>query len=769
MKFLIPLFLLFSYTGYSQIGVGEWRMHLAERIGIDIAAGNGKVVEAVQGGLVLYDISAGEVRTKDRVKGLAESDVTCVYYDSHSTSFFVGYANGNIDQVLSDESVVNIPGVKLAQITGNKRINKFSSADGRVFAATGFGVVVLNGSLHEISDTYYPDTTSNSFNDVCIVNDSIYALQSNRLFRAKKSSAFLADPTQWHLDSRFPEPVNAHYGELAVAGNNLYYSYIDDAYGQDSVLLLTSGGHTLFVGDQFSMEIRRITALDDKIAICLNEGLPIYNLDRSLAIAFDNYGNGIFIQASAIAIQSGYYFISDSKNGLIRKTGQYDALFLAKDGPPKNEFFSVTAQGEKLVFTGGILDPVTFNYRLSGAYAFEDESWTLFDNSLPNWPANNWDIGVAAINPNDPTQVALAGQSVTPLILMSGNTVANSYSPSNSGLAVSSVGNGNTCISSMQYDASGNLWMANCYSQKPLKVRTASGEWAAMLTGSNAADHFTGDLVIDQNNIKWFSVSAKGIIGLNDNGTPTNPNDDTHAYLTTGVGSGDLPSANVNALAIDQDNELWIGTEDGFAILYNPSSAFGSGQDVSRILIDFEGNVEYLLGETNVTDIAIDGANRKWIGTDGSGVFLLSASGQDVIANYTTENSPLLSDQILDMDFNLTTGELFIVTSDGLISLRTDATAEDENYETTTVFPNPVNPDYTGVITIQGIRANSDVHITDIAGNVVYKTTSNGGTATWNGKRLTGEDVTSGVYIIWTAVDDTEEKAKKVGKVVVIR
>ena len=118
------------------------------------------------------------------------------------------------------------------------------------------------------------------------------------------------------------------------------------------------------------------------------------------------------------------------------------------------------------------------------------------------------------------------------------------------------------------------------------------------------------------------------------------------------------------------------------------------------------------------------------------------------------------------MQLDQSTGELFLVTDKGLISYRTDATYEDPEYSNVKVFPNPVKPDFSGQITIQGIKYDSDIHVTDVAGNLVYKTTSNGGTATWDGKTLTGEKVKSGVYLFWTAPN--VGKGRKVGKVVVI-
>ena len=177
--------------------------------------------------------------------------------------------------------------------------------------------------------------------------------------------------------------------------------------------------------------------------------------------------------------------------------------------------------------------------------------------------------------------------------------------------------------------------------------------------------------------------------------------------------------------------------------------------------------MEYALGSTHITDIEVDGGNRKWVGTATSGIILMSSDGSEILAQYTTNNSPLISDVIFDLKLDQNSGELFIVTDKGLTSFRTNSSYEDPSYESAKVFPNPVRPGYTGPITIQGIRYNSDVKVTDAAGNLIYKTTSNGGTASWDGNNLEGKPVSSGVYFIWTA--QNEGKGKKVGKVAVVR
>jgi ligand-binding sensor domain-containing protein len=165
----------------------------------------------------------------------------------------------------------------------------------------------------------------------------------------------------------------------------------------------------------------------------------------------------------------------------------------------------------------------------------------------------------------------------------------------------------------------------------------------------------------------------------------------------------------------------------------------------------------------------VDGGNRKWIASANSGIFLLSPDGLEILQHITTENSSLISNNIMDIQFNNKTGELFIVTDKGLVSYRADASYQDEEYSDVQVFPNPVRPEFQGPITIQGIRYDSDVKVTDVAGNLVYQTKSNGGTATWNGKNLQGEPVKSGVYLFWTATNSAENKGRKIGKVLVIR
>jgi hypothetical protein len=347
--------------------------------------------------------------------------------------------------------------------------------------------------------------------------------------------------------------------------------------------------------------------------------------------------------------------------------------------------------------------------------------------------------------------------------------VTDTFTPTNSTLKASANGGLWSLVSALSYDAEGNLWAVNGYSDQPLNVYTKEGNWISFDCGSSAKNKFSRKLSIDYNGNKWFSLEGAGLLGYNHNKTLSDPSDDQLVRLNTGSTTGALPSDRVTAIAVDFDNKIWIGTDNGFAILYNSESVFDAlpgAYNAQRIKLDFEGNVEYLLGSTYITDIEVDGGNRKWIGTANTGIFLLSTDGLEILQHYTVENSPMISNNVMDMQINQVTGEMFIITDKGLLSLRIDASYEDPEYSDVQVFPNPVMPSFFGPVTIQGIKYNSDVKVTDVAGNLVYKTTSNGGTATWNCKNLNGERVQTGVYLIWTTPNDG--KGRKVGKVTII-
>ena len=231
----------------------------------------------------------------------------------------------------------------------------------------------------------------------------------------------------------------------------------------------------------------------------------------------------------------------------------------------------------------------------------------------------------------------------------------------------------------------------------------------------------------------------------------------------------------VTALAQDQNGNLWLGTDKGIKVIYDGYRAFNNGGNgeqspvtCSNITITNGEFAEYLMAYESITAIAVDGANRKWVGTASGGVYLLSANGLDQLEHFTVANSPLFSDKIVTIGINERTGEVFIGTDRGLQVYRGTATyAVSHPLDDVHAFPNPVRPGYDGPIAIKGFARNSIVHITDAAGHTVFSATANGGQVIWNGRTLEGKKVASGVYYVFASDDQGENRA--VGKVMIIR
>ncbi len=767
MKFIFALFLTGNLC--AQIGTGEWRLHVPNKSGIDVVVGNNVVYTAFESGVMEFDIASSDVSLWTAVNSLSDISLTCLeYYDAQS-ALYIGYENGNLDKIVNNK-VTNIPAIRLAEVSGSKRINKIVAYNNFIYVATGFSIVKIDPIKDEVRDTYYPTNSDDPILDVSFRNDSIFALTSTKMYRGFIQSSALADPSQWSVDSRLKTlSVGNSYREIEVINDGIYVFSSNPIYGMDSVYQVKNTGMKLVQDPSLNFEINSIENFNGKLAVNLSGGIYIYNLDLlSYTVESVLYGYGIIANNSFF--HNGIYWIADGFNGLTRYMNGYGER-IGFQGPNKDKFYAMDCNKGKLLIAGGGITGPQMTFNNTGVHVFENEEWAMKDdNNQALWQGKHvWDFLCVAVNPTDKNKMAAGTFSEFPLSLFSdGNQVSDTFTVNNSPIE-STIWNTEALISDIKYDESGNLWIANSYCVNPLKVYTKESTWQTISLGLIASNKALNQIEIDYNGNKWLAVSGIGIIALNDNNTISVLTDDKIKVINSGENSGALPSNEVTALAVDFNNAIWIGTDNGFAILYNSSSVFDASADsynVQRVKVDIDGNVEYLLGNTYITDIEVDGANRKWLGTESAGVFLLSADGTEILQNFTVDNSPLISNAILDMQLDQSTGELFLVTDKGLISYRTDATYEDPEYSNVKVFPNPVKPDFSGQITIQGIKYDSDIHVTDVAGNLVYKTTSNGGTATWDGKTLTGEKVKSGVYLFWTAPN--VGKGRKVGKVVVI-
>ena len=296
----------------------------------------------------------------------------------------------------------------------------------------------------------------------------------------------------------------------------------------------------------------------------------------------------------------------------------------------------------------------------------------------------------------------------------------------------------------------------------------ANGEWVKFQSSELAISYKTDKITITSDNRKWINCD-QGIFIFNEKGTIDDKSDDeSKLYTTFTDANGSIDVSGYYCVVEDKTGQVWIGTSRGPIICRNPRNSIDK-ISCERIVRTNNENGEpfYLLDGEKINAIAVDGGNRKWIGTQSSGVFLVSEDGMETIYNFTTANSPLPSNQVNTLAINQQTGEVFIGTEKGLVSYMGDATEGSEDYSDIYAYPNPVRPEQNDRVTIVGLMNDSNVKITDLKGNIIYQGKSAGGTFTWDCRRKGGGRVATGIYLVLSATPEAKESV--VTKIMVVK
>jgi ligand-binding sensor domain-containing protein len=765
MKLIFVFCLIFSNVVYSQLAMNNWRVHFSLSSSVGITKTASKIYMAAANGIVVYDSEDNSISNITHANGLSDIGVSSI--GSNDNVVIVGYNNGNID-VIEGNITTNIPWLKKAQLSGLKVINDFYFNDNIIYISTSIGIIVYDIQKKEIKDTYYP-VIGSEINDLCFFNDSIYAATNNGIYTAGVNQSYLNDFTNWTKKTNLPPTIlNSRISEIESFNNYLFIGYDDPAFGFDSIFKMNTANQINFF--KKSSELTNISVYSNELLISDLYNLSVFDKSLSSINGVFDYSFGTDLSIIGATKFNDEYWVADKRNGLVRAYDSWNNQQIFNNTPFKNLCYRIDVQYGKMAVAGGALTHnYQNNYYRAGLYLFENESWKNINYTNDSGMDYNttWDVISVSINPNNTSQIALGTYSKGGLKIIEDGKIIQTFTADNSLLEEQMGNNGAIIISDLKYDNDGNLWVVNP-GANPLKMLSKDGVWYAFNVQISGSPYPTR-LLIDSKGNKWISFIGSGIAVFNENATPSDLSDDKLVKLGTTEGYGNLPSTNVKSIAEDIDGEIWIGTEEGLTIVYATDKIFDGNYgdaDANQIKLEYGGNVEHLLGTSSITSIAVDGGNRKWIGTTSSGVFCFSPNGLEEIYRFTAENSPLLSNTILDIKINHQTGEVFFATENGLISYRADATIGDEKFENISVFPNPVRPNYRGNITIQGLAYNSDVKVTDVSGNLIYQTKSNGGTVVWDGNRLNGERVQSGVYLIWTA--SSTGKGKNVAKVVVM-
>lgn len=756
MNTLRILLLFCSAIVYSQYA-GWSSFYSYNQITGVVGANDGLVYGLAENSLFSYDPTANEVVPITTVNGLLGDDINTLSISDNY--MMVGYQNGMLGvhnltdgSVVLDNSIdrnITIPG-------NNKAINSFLLKDQTLYISANYGISSYDFVNNRFIDSYFFGVNNSQIqvNQTALVGTSLYAATEEGLYKASTDDPNLV------LESAWTKIAAGQWKAIGLVNNTL-------------LGIVQSGGTSICNALINDVAIERhresgtllwVDVNDDALILSFSNKILSFDADQlvsTLATATGNLSGQKFSSATQLG---GNLFIGTSGSGLLLHNPS-ETRVVSPSGPLRNDIFdlSVVADNEMWIAHGAFsqsYNPYPLN--AYGISRLSEEGW----QNLP-YSSLSGALSIVSVvpNPNDTSQVFACAMHQG-LLEINNGVVGTLWNHTNSGLeSINPIEFGenpnyrSVRVRDVAFDSEGAMWSITSFVAKGLKKRSVDGNWQSVdllpvLSSPKRAAGYS-KLEISPNDEIYFGSSSSGLIGYAEiNGTPV--------LRSIGVAEN-LPAEDVRSVALDYDDNLWIGTTNGLRVLYGASRMFTQEVSASTVVLEEGGNVGELLANQNIKAIEVDGNNQKWVATDGAGVFLFAEDGKKTIHHFTKENSPLPTNFIQNLAYDNQSGKIFIATSSGLVAFQGNAFAPSETLENIEVYPNPIRPRYTGPLTIRGLQADCVVKITDIVGNAVYETTSTGGSVQWDMNSFSGKRVRSGVYLIFvTTKDGMDSSVEKV-------
>jgi hypothetical protein len=788
--FFIGCFMVLCFSAFGQNFSNLWEAHFSYNKIVGVRAGDNKIYAASENVVFVYDTQTNETLNITTVDGLSGEFISAIEYSEAFQLLIIGYTNGLIE-IYSENDGSILPVVDILEretiSPGLKTINHFNEHEGLMYIATGFGIVVYDLERLEFGDTYFIGLGASQVlvEQTAVFNGFIYAAcRDNAAIKyANLSNPNLIDFAQWQTIS------SGSFVTMNVVNNRLYTTRSNNAFNEIV-------NNTLQVRFNFPSALSDTKVTDQLLAVTL--GNRILLLDEN-ALEVSNFGVNPDFQTTynSAVVFNEFLYVGTETLGLLKvqlsDLNNIEAIL--PNGPLRNDPFKIEAFSGQVWITYG--DHTAFYnpspVRSRGLSFRVKETW----NSIPfDSLQNARNLTFIAGNPFNSQQVFISSfqdgllelNNFDPTIL---------YNQTNSGLESLVLPNAPNFVSirvnGLTFDRTGKLWSITSLVERPLKsYDPATGNWQSfsfsqLIDNPLSGENGFGDLVVDNNGTKWIGSRRNGVIAYNEtiSGTP---------ILKIDSETQNMPATGVEALAIDNRNQLWIGTVNGLRVLFNTANVFNTpNPSVNSIIIDERGVPRELLLDELINDIKVDGSNNKWVATLSSGVFYFSQDGQQTIYHFTRNNSPLPSNEVNHIAIDDVNGKVYFATSRGVVAFTSGSSSPEETLGEAFVYPNPVRPEYDILgdnnlndinrgVKIKGLTENVNIKITDVEGNLVAEAQSrrnlrnsaagfnmaiDGGIAIWNGRNLANNIVASGVYLI--LITDLDSFETKVLKLLIIR
>jgi hypothetical protein len=753
-KIIILLAVALSLNVMAQNAVGDWMIHTSFA-GDAVAT----VIETrqfvyYQSGANLFrlDKSTGENEALSKINELSDMGISNVYYNYDKDYVVVVYSNSNIDVIRSNGTVVNMPEIKDAVLTLGRTINDVTFAPGLMYLATDFGYVVIDDSKMIVKESHQYGEPLMSVAQV-----------GNLLLLSSVSKIYYGDAGKYYENL-----IAFKQGDLSgncrfwPINDNTFYNINDSTeivtieLDEEEVAIFSSNKlleHEATV-IQHTYEGILLNVPDD--STCYKAGKDGLNLQAVCS-------NGELCSANPDG--DGEYWAAGSRGlHLLELENYYLPNALSFDSP---FWMTYNQEQDKLYVSTTAANGICNTSSPTAVNTYDGVKWTDVTPKDVPLKGNSQDGSFwLEFLPGSPNTY-LMGTWFFGLLKVVDNEIVMAYDLSNSPMAKKWTIHPVTSI-----DRYGNVWVVQPHENEahPVMVlpaakvksnETTAADWVlpsiddTFQPDQNASTYCSRFISTRYSNydIKLFTDGSfeSPIVIWNSGGEiPSRPDQVSFKRLFDQDGLI-FSWTNIKCLTEDLNGMVWMGTSEGIC-MFNPGHAFsGSGFSVIRPKVprnDGTGLADRLMDGIQVNDVAVDGANRKWIATQTSGLFLVNSDGSQIIRRFNTTNSPLASNTVYKVCCNPNSNSVYVTTPDGLYEYFSDSSPAEPTYNDIYAYPNPVRPDFGGDVTIMGLMDNSLVKIADASGNVLAQMKSTGGMVTWDCCDQHGNPVKSGVYLV---------------------
>lgn len=773
----ISIFSLDNVNAQATLAIGEWQSHLPYYETKVVTQSEEKVYYATQESIMIFDKEDGTIDFLTRIEGLSQTGIRTILYDDANEQLIIAYKNNVLDFVTKD-AVFTITDIRdKADILGDKTIYDMYIKDGEVlYLATGFGLVEFD--LQNLEFGFTMDI-SQQVAKVDGNGDGLVIVLDTP--QGGQVGAYQLDLTSTNVPGFFPEwtpvqnglPIDYDAQDVLVNEDGLFLATTNEVFYSENGSDFDTVYHHQF--DLFNIIF--IESTPEGIMIGMQKENPSFTGKSKLIFLEGNkvvkvVDDCIRNMRDAILDKEGRIFFCDVWNGIsYLESVDGPCVPIVVNSPYDRDARDISIQdGIVYVASGGIRENFGDSYGRDGMYILEDGDWTNINNLTRPFMSENDVIQVfkvAAKPTGDKVFFASFWAGIVQYDVATG-TLETLYNRENSSLQFQD-GDDRVRISGLAFDQDNTLWISNFRAKRPLCALSDDGNWYSFAMDRSDVG-LLAEIDVDDSGIVWVAVggTAGGVLIYDKGPDLADPTDDLQRYLN--VSNSEIPSNTVNTVKVDRSGSVWVGTGAGVVVFECGGSAMDESCLGNKRKVQEDNITAFLLESEDVLSIGVDGADRKWFGTR-NGIFVQSPDGEEKIANYNVNNSPLFDNTIRSLEFDPESGQMYIGTDMGMQSIRTETTGARNVHEQNVIaFPNPVRPEYRGPIAIKGLAQDAEVRITDIDGHLVSKTRALGGQAIWDGYDLNGNDVASGVYLVFSSSTDLfADTDSYVTKILVVR